>query len=29
MRRMIDMHGNIAHREFFITPKTNELTQEP
>lgn len=27
--RMIDMHGNIAHREFFITPKTDELTKEP
>ena len=27
--RMIDMHGNIAHREFIITPKTDELTKEP
>lgn len=27
--RMIDMHGNIAHREFIITPETNELTKEP
>ena len=27
--RMIDMHGNIAHREFFIKPKTDELTKEP
>ncbi len=27
--RMIDMHGNIAHREFFITPKTDKPDKEP
>ncbi len=27
--RMIDMHGNIASREFHIKEKTSELTKEP
>lgn len=27
--RMIDMHGNIAHREFFITSKTGASSKEP